>query len=140
MNYKDFKIMKDKDMLKLLSDSLEQGLAENIISLCRKEPEHIYYISDLLVDERARVRLGAMILIEALFEEHNSYFYVILKEVWRLLDSKNDIIRGDAAYALSLMRFQDSIEVLKMHADDSNSNVREIIEESLEELEKDFSK
>ena len=73
--------MNDNEMTALIADSMEQGLAENVLSLLRKEPDYIRLIPDLLQDERARVRLGTMIVIEDFARESPESFQSIIRNL-----------------------------------------------------------
>ncbi len=56
----------DEELLTVISDFLEKGLAENIIAMFKKEPELHRLTGKLLKDERFMVRMGVAILYEEL--------------------------------------------------------------------------
>jgi HEAT repeat protein len=91
-------------------------------------------IGDLLGDERGRVRLGAVALVEALKKED---FAHILKTIPRIaihLKNPNPTIRGDAAYLLGIIGHMDALPFLRDALDDEDALVREAVEEAIEEI------
>jgi len=54
------------DLKKMLADYMENGLLENIIDMFKHDISLYEYVSDLMTDERMRVRIGTIALLETL--------------------------------------------------------------------------
>lgn len=121
-------------MRKMISDYMESGFLENIIDMFRHDKSLYPLIGDMLGDERGRVRLGVVALVETLKKED---FGHILKTIPRIavhLKNPNPTIRGDAAYLLGIIGHRDALPFLRDALDDENALVREAVKEALEEI------
>ena len=56
----------DEELIKVVGDFLEKGLAANIVAMFKKEPELHRLSGELLKDERFMVRMGVAVLYEEL--------------------------------------------------------------------------
>ncbi len=101
-----------------------------------KHDKTLYPITAKLIkDERLRVRLGAIALIESLKEINAEDLDVIADSVIPLLHDENPVIRGDTAHSLGIVGMKRHIEFLEKLLDDNNSDVRDAIKDSIEEIE-----
>ncbi len=87
---------------------------------------------DLLTKPDMSNRMTALRLIEVAAEEAPETLEGITMELCKLLENKDDNIRGDAAYALGLIKDPKSKEFLQRALNDPNRDVRETAEEALE--------
>jgi HEAT repeat protein len=122
-------------MRKMIADHMEGGFLENIIDMFKHDRGLYSLVPHLMADERGRVRLGTVALIEALREIHQDEIIGIIPKIAPLLRHHNPTIRADAAYLLGIIGHRDAIPYLKGAEGDENGLVGEIIRESLEELE-----
>ena len=81
----------------MVADYMDQGLLENIILMFRHDPGLYPMVAELLQDERIRVRMGAVALVESLAELDPGGMSVIATAVAPLLTDPSATIRGDAA-------------------------------------------
>ncbi len=121
----------DEELIKVISDFLEQGLAENIVAMFRKEPEHHRLTGDLLKDERFMVRMGVAVLYEELAVIKPDDIARAIPSLKPLLEDKTDYIRGEACNLLGIINTPESLALLKNMADDPDPQVREIVADFL---------
>lgn len=88
----------------------------------------------LMSDERSRVRIGTVALIEGLMEAHKEEVATLVPGVSVLLKDENPAVRADAAYLLGAIGHGDAVQYLKDALDEKVEPVRQVIEETLEEL------
>lgn len=118
-------------MLKMLTDYMEGGFLENIIALFRKDENLYPLIGEMLGDERGRVRLGTIALVETLMTEQPGKVLSAIPGIAILLNHPNPTIRGDAAHLLGVIGHKDALPFLTEAARDENEMVREVVEESI---------
>lgn len=119
-------------MIKMIADYMEQGFLENIIDMFRHDRSLYPVIGDLLADERGRVRLGAVALVEELKKEHEKEIVEVIPRIVRNLKNQDPTIRGDTAYLLGIIGNKDALPYLKEALDDKEPMVKQVIEESIE--------
>lgn len=124
------------DIKILIADYMERGFLENIIDMFRHDKGLYPLIGELMKDERVRVRLGIAALVETLTEEDPENILGSIPSIAGLLRDQNPVIRGDAAYLLGMIGHPDALPFLVEAAEDGNSEVREIVRESIEEIGK----
>jgi HEAT repeat protein len=88
-------------------------------------------VADLLQDERLRVRMGAVALVEALAESDPEGLPTIADAVVPLLRDASATIRGDAAYAVGVTGTGAHLDGLRGLLDDPFADVREIAAEAV---------
>ncbi len=120
----------------MLTDYMEGGFLENIISLFRKDKDLYPLIGDMLADERGRVRLGTIALVETLITENHDSILTAIPAISRLLKNPNPTIRGDAAHLLGIIGHKDALSSLREAANDEHEAVREAVLESIDSIEK----
>ena len=90
-----------------------------------------------MADERGRVRLGTVALVETLKQSHYQDIAAAVPDIAELLESPNPTIRGDAAYLLGIIGHKNALPFLVDPLNSKNENhlVRETIRESIERIE-----
>jgi hypothetical protein len=121
-------------MLELIADHMENGFLENIIDMFKHDRELYSIVPDLMSDERSRVRIGTVALIESLRDTHVDEVSALVKDVAGLLKNENPAIRADTAYLLGTIGHEDAVEYLKDALDEKVEPVRQVIVETIEEL------
>ena len=119
----------------MVADYMGNGMLENIISMFRQDESYYSMIPDLIVDERIRVRLGTTALVEELAKEKPGSFAKIIPEIAALLENENPTVRGDAANLLAIISLPQCMPVFEKYRNDSNPDIREIIEEAIITIE-----
>ena len=122
-------------MLKMIADYMENGFLENIVDMFKHDRSLYLLIGDLLGDERSRVRIGAVALIETLKDEDPEHVASAIPGVARKLKDPNATIRGDAAYLLGIIGHPDALPFLKETLNDDHELVKESVIEAIEEIE-----
>lgn len=123
-----------------MADYMENGFLENIIDMFRHDRSLYGHLAGLMADERGRVRLGAVALIETLKDEHTEEIEGIIPGIASLLKNENPVIRADAVYLLGVIGHRDTIKHLSDALNDSHPAVRSAAEEELTALRETFKK
>lgn len=121
-----------------LSEYLEEVLSEGKIEyankLVQRYPQALENVIDLMADpeEKINVRLGVGVIIEdmAVSEE----FKAVIPRLIEYLSNDDARIRGDACHYLSLTKDVSYVPAIKKLLSDENEEVREIAQDSLDEL------
>jgi hypothetical protein len=121
-----------------LSEYLEEVLSEGKIDyankLIQRYPQALENVIDLMANPQAKinVRLGVGVIIEdmAVSEE----FKAVIPRLVEYLSNDDARIRGDACHYLSLTKDVSYVPVIKKLLSDENEEVREIAQDSLDEL------
>ena len=121
-----------------ISDYLEEVLLEGKIESANKliqgHPQALENVIDLMADPEAKinVRLGVGVIIEemALSEE----FKIVIPRLIEYLSNDDARIRGDACHYLSLTEDISYLPAIKKLLLDENEEVREIAQDSLDDL------
>jgi HEAT repeat protein len=126
-------------MKKLIADYMENGFLENIIDMFKHDKNLFTLIGDMLEDERSRVRIGAVALVETFMAEHSNDVSTALPGISKALKNPNPTIRGDAAYLLGIIGHRDALPFLIDAMHDEHELVREAAAEALETIKRDKS-
>ena len=121
-----------------LSEYLEEVLSEGKIDyankLIQRYPQALENVIDLMANPEAKinVRLGVGVIIEdmAVSEEFQS----VIPRLIEYLSNDDARIRGDACHYLSLTKDVSYVPAIKKLLSDENEDVREIAQDSLDEL------
>ncbi len=125
---------KPYDLKSLISDYMENGFLDNIISMYKQDNTLYPLIGELLQDERIRVRIGISALIETLKTEDPDNISKAVPGILPLLKNPNSVLRGDAAYLLGLIGDKEIIPFLQEALNDENLDVITIAKEAIEEI------
>jgi HEAT repeat protein len=123
--------MLDDELKQMVPDYMENGFLENIIDMFKHDESLYPLIIDMIMDERVRVRLGAVALVEELVKINNRPLISLIPSFAKLLEDENPTLRGDAAHLLGLIGHSDALPFLLKARDDTNRFVREIIGDSI---------
>ncbi|MCK4839196.1 MAG: HEAT repeat domain-containing protein [Desulfobulbaceae bacterium] len=121
----------DEDLLTVISDFLEKGLAENIVAMFKKEPELHRLTGELLRDERFMVRMGVAVLYEELGVVRPEETALAIPSLRPLLTDELSYIRGEACNILGLIGTDEARTMLNTMIDDPDPQVREIVADFL---------
>jgi hypothetical protein len=122
------------DMQKMIADSMENGLLDNIVDMFKYDKSLYDYLPGLVTDERMRVRIGTIALLETLATEDAGN---IDKATWALLPllkSGSPLVAGDVAYILGLIGNLETIPFLEEIAASEDPDVRTIVQEAVEDI------
>ncbi len=122
------------DVKKMMADYMENGCLENIIDMFKHDDNLYAFVGDLLTDERMRVRIGAIALLEELKKEEPERTRKSLPFILPLLKDQNTVARGDAAYLLGIIGDESVIPDLEGVLNDENPNVRLIAKEAIDDI------
>jgi HEAT repeat protein len=126
--------MDDNELRTMVLDYMNEGYLENIIDMF-KHDENLYpLVVDMIRDERVRVRLGAVALVEELVKISRGPLLRLIPAIGRLLEDSNPTLRGDAAYLLGIIGHTDALPFLLNAKEDENRFAREVICESISEI------
>lgn len=119
-------------MVKMMTDYMEGGFLDNIIALFRKDDTLYPLIGDMLADERGRVRLGTIALVEELIPDYPDKFASAIPGIAHLLENPNPTIRGDAAHLLGIIGNKEALPFLLKASGDEHALVREAARDSID--------
>jgi hypothetical protein len=119
-------------MVKMITDYMEGGFLDNIISMFRQDKNLYPLIGDMLGDERGRVRLGTIALVETLMPDNLNMILSSIPGIANLLKNPNPTIRGDAAHLLGIIGHKDALTPLLEASEDKHEMVREAVRESID--------
>ena len=121
--------------MRMVADHMEAGFLENIIDMVRHDKSLFGMIPFLLKDERQRVRIGGIAIIEALYGECKKEIEEQVPLIGKILkDAADTVIKGDAIYALSIIGGEKVLAHLKEALNDPDAIIRKEAREALEEL------
>jgi HEAT repeat protein len=128
--------MHDEDLLKLIADHMEGGFLENISDMFKHNTALYRFLPELISDERGRVRLGTVALVEGLREEHLSDIEAQVPHLALLLSHEDPVVRGDTAYLLGVIGGKEVLRHLReAEKTEKVDAIRQAIAETIEELE-----
>ena len=113
---------------------MENGFLENIVDMFKHDKSLYSLLGDLLGDERSRVRIGTVALVETLQAEDRSNVIKAIPGIARLLGDPHPTIRGDAAYLLGIIGHEDALRFLEKASFDNHDAVREAVREAIEDI------
>jgi len=119
----------------MVADYMDQGLLENIILMFQHDPTLYPMAAELLQDERIRVRMGAVALVESLAELDPGGVSAIATAIAPLLTDASATIRGDAAYAVGLTGTTAHLVAVRRLLADPFADVREIAADAVAAIE-----
>jgi HEAT repeat protein len=123
------------DLKKMIADYMEGGLLDNIIDMFKHDKNLYELVTDLMTDERMRVRIGVTALLETLILEDPENVKKTIPRILFLLKHENPVIRGDAAYILGTIGDREVVPSLQEIISDENENVRIIVKEAIEDIQ-----
>jgi HEAT repeat protein len=123
------------DMQKMIAEYMENGCLDNIIDMFKYDKTLYDYIPGLMTDERLRVRIGTIALLETLKKEDAESIGKAIQSLITLLKDENPLIRGDVAYVLGLIGDRETIPVLEQLTNNEDPNVRTIVREAIEDIQ-----
>jgi HEAT repeat protein len=126
--------MRDAKTLRMLADYMENGFLENIIDMFRHDRGLYALVPSLMSDERSRVRIGAVALVEELRDIHAADVLALVPEAARLLEHENPTLRADAVYLLEVIGSKEAVPYLETAMGDESEAVKEVAGEALAAL------
>jgi hypothetical protein len=123
------------DMQKMIAEYMENGCLDNIIDMFKCDRTLYDYLPGLMTDERLRVRIGTIALLETLKKEDAENIGMAIQSLISLLKDKNPLIRGDVAYVLGLIGDRATIPLLEQLINNEDPNVRIIVREAIEDIQ-----
>ena len=121
-------------MKKMIADYMENGFLGNIVDMFKHDKTLYLLIGELMSDERSRVRIGTVALVEILKKNYYHDISIAIHGIAKLLKNPNTTIRGDAAYLLGIIGHKDALPFLSeaFNNKEEHEMVKETIKESIE--------
>ncbi len=123
-----------EELEEMIADHMEKGFLDNIVDMFKHDKTLYPIVSKLIKDERMRVRIGAIALIESLREINFDGLDEISNSLLPLLEDDNPVVRGDVAYSLGIIGLKKDIPFLEKMLNDKAFDVRTTARESIEEI------
>jgi HEAT repeat protein len=117
----------DQEMITVIADFLEQGLADNIVSMFRSDPQYYQLVGEILQDERFAVRMGMVLVFDELAAAgvtDTARAVPVLKPL--LAPETPAYIRGEAVTLLGIIGTEESLELLAPLVRDDDPQIVEI--------------
>lgn len=117
-----------------LKEVLAEGNIEYANKLIQRYPAALENVIEIMADPEAKinVRLGVGVIIEGLAETEQ--FKKLIPQLIAYLSNDDARVRGDACHYLSLTKDVSCIPDIEKLLSDENDEVREIAQESLDDL------
>lgn len=119
------------ELLKVITDFLEQGHADSIAAMFRQDTSHYGLTGLLLKDERFTVRMGTAVLFEELVETRPQEVGLAIPALVPLLQDEIPWVRGEAANILGIIGTQEALRHIRPLCEDADPQVREIAQDFL---------
>ena len=119
---------------KMVADHMDAGFLENIADMIRQDKNHFSLIPFLISDQRQRVRIGAVALVETFLPGHRPEISGLIPQIALALKGPDAAARADAAYMLSVIGDPGAIPYLKEALSDGHMAVRESAAEAIRDL------
>ncbi|MDA8387843.1 MAG: HEAT repeat domain-containing protein [Nitrospiraceae bacterium] len=120
--------------VRMVADHMEAGFLENIIDMLKHDKAHFGLIPGLIADERQRVRIGALVLIETFLEKNRPEIMDLVPSICDALKNENPVVRADAAYMLSVIGDEVAINCLKNSLMDPHPIVSGAAKEAIHDI------
>ena len=124
----------DEIFAREVADHMEAGFLENIIDMLRRDRGRFGLIPGLMADERQRVRIGALALIETFLEENRAQIAGLVPAICAALKNENPVVRADAAYMLSVIGDESAVPCLEDCLLDPHPAVSDAAKEAISEI------
>lgn len=124
----------EQGALAYISEELSDGRVSTVLSLINERHELMSHVLALLdeADAKINIRLGVGVVLEACAAADWFVPYIAqLAEFTRHNDAR---VRADACHYLSLTENKEAVPHISALLDDASAEVREVAEESLQEL------
>lgn len=122
------------DMRKMIADYMENGLLDNIIDMFKHDASLYDDIPALIKDERMRVRIGTIALLETLAKEDAANVTSAIRSLVPLLNDSSAVVVGDVAYILGFIGNHETIPFLERQLHNEDPNVRAIVQEAIDDI------
>ena len=123
-----------EEFARMVADHMEAGFLENIIDMLRSDKTNFILIPGLIADERQRVRIGALALIETFLEENRAEITGLIPSICDALKNENPVVRADAAYMLSVIGDESAVHCLTDSLLDPHPVVSGAAKEAIREI------
>lgn len=124
----------DEGAIAYFSEVLAAGQVNKVLSILKSHAELMSYMFDLLADAEAKIniRLGVGVIMEEYADD--AVFIEYIPKLGELTQHPDARVRGDACHYLSLTGNENALPFIKALLDDESAEVREVAEESLDDL------
>jgi len=121
-------------MTAYLTEILAQGQVQKALAVINKQHETMDSVLDLFsdVNEKINIRLGIGVIMEEFAS--TEFFQKYIKKLAEFVNHEDARVRGDACHYLSLTHDRSVIPYIESLLLDSHADVREVAQESLQEL------
>ncbi len=123
-----------REFARTVADHMEAGFLENIVDMLKRDTRCFGLIPSLINDERQRVRIGALVLVETFLGKDRARITGLIPSISGALKNENPIVRADAAYMLSIIGDKSAVAFLESSLADAHPAVREAAREAIEEI------
>jgi len=123
-----------EEFIEMIAGYMEKGFLDNIIDMFKHDDSLFYLIPRFIIDERLRVRIGVIALVESLYEIGFLKIKDTADAIVPLLKHSNSFVRGDSAYCLGVIGGSEHIAYLKELYDSQSPDVIESAKDAVIEI------
>ena len=117
----------DEEMVKTISEFIEMGHVENIVSMFKQDTDNYRYVGKLIQDERFMVRMGMVLLFEELKEVRPEEISQAIPYLAELLTEKTPVyVLGEVLTILGIIGNSEAKRYLAQYVHHENSQLSEI--------------
>jgi len=121
----------DDELKQVITDFIDMGHVENIVSMFKADPGLYAMTGDLLRDERFMVRVGIAVLFEELKAARPAEVALAVESLVPLLTEQSPLLRGEAANILGIIDTPEARSHVAALAGDPDPQVAEIVRDIL---------
>lgn len=124
----------DEGALAYISEELQEGRVNKVLSLLERQHDLMRHVLALLGDAEAKinVRLGIGVLLEEYAAA--DWFSPYIQKLAEHIQHGDQRVRADVCHYLSLTENKEAVPHIKALLGDASEEVREVAEESLDDL------
>ncbi len=122
----------------VLRSLLNQGKAERIVELCLKEEGYLMSLLTLLKHEKIFTRIGAMRVLEELFDKSPRLAEKIMPSLLKMLETSEKRDKDDLLFLLGIIGTPEAIPKLHQIAQTTSSTIREAAVEAIEHIKERY--
>ncbi|NIW43441.1 MAG: hypothetical protein GWN14_00985 [candidate division Zixibacteria bacterium] len=120
--------MADNETVKMIADYMENGFLENIIDMFRHDLSLFSHLPEVMADERSRVRIGFVNLVETFLQEYPQEIRSTVPGIAGLLKNEKPELRADAAYMLEIIGDKRALSAIESAYNEENVEpVRQVL-------------
>jgi len=113
---------------------LKDGRIDEVKEAIEKDEKNLLVLAEVLERPEIMARVGAMMILEEIFEKDPEKVKAVKEKILEILKKGDPTAIQDAAYILGKIGSKEDIPLLEELLNSENEDVREAVEEAIEEI------